>query len=138
MLIGWREWVGLPELGIERIKGKIDTGARTSALHAVECEQYFDEGVLRIRFRVYPNQRDSTTNVLCDAEVVDERSVRRSTGNVEVRPVIRTPVTIGTTSWLIDITLTDRASMGFRLLLGRQALRARVTVDPSRSFQVSS
>ena len=76
--VGWREWVSLPDIGIDRIKGKIDTGARTSALHAVDLHQYFDEGVLRIRFRVYPVQRDSTSHLTCDAEVIDERSVKIS------------------------------------------------------------
>jgi len=132
--VGWREWVSLPDIGIDRIKGKIDAGARTSALHAVDLHQYFDEGVLRIRFRVYPVQRDSTSHLTCDAEVIDERSVKISAGVAEVRPVIRTNLCLGASCWPIDLTLTDRANMGFRLLLGRRALQRRVLVDPSRTF----
>ncbi|MEE3042914.1 MAG: RimK/LysX family protein [Candidatus Latescibacterota bacterium] len=133
--VGWREWVSLPDIDIDidRIKGKIDAGARTSALHAVDL-QYFDEGVLRTRFRVYPVQRDSTSHLTCDAEVIDERSVKISSGVAEVRPVIRTNLCLGASCWSVDLTLTDRASMGFRLLLGRRALQRRVLVDPSRSF----
>jgi hypothetical protein len=136
--IGWREWVGLPEMGVDRIKGKIDTGARTSALHAVDMEEYFADGILRVRFRLHPIQRDTRHGIVVDHEVIDERSVRSSSGITELRPVIQTVLALGARQWPIEITLTDRANMGFRLLLGREALRKRVLVDAGRSFLLGS
>ena len=122
------------QIGVDRIKAKVDTGVRTSALHAMDTEEYFDEGVLRVRFRLHPVQRDTRHSIVIDAEVIDERGVRSSSGISELRPVIRTLLNLGPHQWPIEITLTDRPSMGFRLLLGREALHKRVLVDAGRSF----
>lgn len=131
--IGWREWLALPELGIPWIKVKVDTGARTSALHAFKLRNFHREGQLWVRFDVHPEQR-SSRHVTVEARVVDERQVRPSTGLAQLRPVIETPVRLGGQTWPVEITLVRRDMMGFRMLLGRQAVRNRWLVDPGRSY----
>jgi hypothetical protein len=131
---GWREWVGLPELGIERIKAKVDTGARTSALHAFSVRDFEEDGKPRVEFKMHPNQGDDETVIVCRADIKDQRVVRDSGGHEEKRWVIETPVRIGTETWPIEITLTARDDMLFRMLLGRTAMKGRALVDPSRSF----
>ncbi len=133
-MIGWREWLALPELGIDRIKAKVDTGARSSALHAVDLEPLVRDGSPWIRFRVHPVQRSSRPEITSEAPLADERLVRSSSGRASLRPVIRTAVTLGTASWPIEITLVNRDVMGFRMLLGRSAVRRRFLVDSGRSF----
>ncbi|MCA9660421.1 MAG: ATP-dependent zinc protease [Myxococcales bacterium] len=133
-VIGWREWVGLPELGIPAVKAKIDTGARTSALHAVNVERFQRRGEAWVRFEVHPHQRDLENSVIAEAAVIDERTVRNSGGHAEHRPVIKTQVEIGESVVEIELTLTNRALMGFRMLLGREAVRHRFLVDPGDSF----
>ncbi|MEO5702394.1 MAG: ATP-dependent zinc protease [Gammaproteobacteria bacterium] len=132
--VGWREWVALPELGIVAIKAKIDTGARNSALHAFKLEQFEEDGRLRVRFSVHPLQDCKDKTVVCVADVVDERWVSNSTGHRERRLVIRTPVQVGKRSWPIEITLTNRSSMTFRMLMGRTALQGRLLIDPEASY----
>lgn len=136
LTLGWREWVDLPDLGLERIKAKVDTGARTSALHAFEVRQFDEDGRRRVEFKMHPRQRDDKTVVVCRADVIDERVVRDSGGHTEKRWVIETPVTIGDETWSIEMTLTARDDMLFRMLLGRTAIRHRAVVDPSRSYLV--
>lgn len=132
--LGWREWVSLPELGIERIKAKVDTGARTSALHAFELERYQDGEAQRVRFRIHPLQKRDDLVVECDAKVIDERNVTDSGGHREQRLVIATEAEVAGVRFPIEMTLTDRDTMLFRMLLGRTALRGRFNVDPGRSF----
>lgn len=134
LIAGWREWVGLPELGIDTIKAKLDVGARTSALHAVEVVPFDEDGRPRVRFTVHPHQGDRGRSVRCQADVVDRRAVKNSGGSVEERWVIRTPVRLGSREWPIEITLTDRADMRFRMLIGRAAMRGRLLVHPGRSY----
>jgi hypothetical protein len=136
LTLGWREWVSLPELGLEDIKAKVDTGARTSALHAFEVRQFDIDGRQRLEFKMHPRQHDNDTVVVCQADVLDERVVRDSGGHAEKRWVIETPVTIGDKSWPIEMTLTARDDMLFRMLLGRTAIRNRAVVDPARSYLV--
>lgn len=137
-VLGWREWVALPELGIDAIKAKIDTGARTSALHAYRISPFEEHGRRRVRFAVHPVQRHRLPEVQCVADVVDERMVTSSSGHRERRVVIRTPLAVGGRTWPIEITLTDRDEMSFRMLLGRQALRRHVLIDPGRSFRADA
>ncbi|MCC6694207.1 MAG: ATP-dependent zinc protease [Candidatus Hydrogenedentes bacterium] len=132
--LGWREWLALPELGIPAIKAKIDTGARTSALHAWGIEAYRAGRRRRVRFGVNPLQKNSRFSLLCDAEVVDERYVTDSGGHREKRLVIVTLAHLGPLAWPIEITLSDREPMIFRMLLGRSALHHQCIVDPSRSY----
>jgi hypothetical protein len=134
--LGWREWVSLPELGLPKIKAKVDTGARTSALHAFEVRDFEEHGVHRIEFRMHPNQRDTNTVTTCVADVIDERIVRDSGGHEEKRFVIKTSIAIGPHTWPIEMTLTARDDMLFRMLLGRTALKGRAIVDPARSYLV--
>lgn len=133
-VVGWREWVALPDLGVGRIKAKVDTGARSSALHAWNLEEFQRDGVRMVRFVVHPWQRDVATSVVCECEWTGERSVRSSHGHLETRPVVRTTIELGGRRWPIELTLTNRDTMGFRMLLGRLAVRARFLVDPNRSF----
>lgn len=133
-VIGWREWVALPDLGVPALKVKVDTGARTSALHAVQVEEFTRRGVAWVRFGILPHQQDPRTVILAEAPLVEYRQVRSSNGHRERRPVIATPIALANQQWVIELTLTNRAVMGFRMLLGREAIQRRFHVDPARSY----
>ena len=126
--------MALPELGVSLIKAKLDTGARTSSLHAFRLKRFSLDGVEMVRFEIHPLQRTTQQAVTVEAEVLDEREVRSSSGHEELRPFIRTSIEIGGQRWPIHLSLTRRDAMGFRMLLGRQALRGRALVDPGTSF----
>jgi hypothetical protein len=134
LVLGWREWVGLPDLGLPLVKAKVDTGARTSALHAFYVESYSRNGDRYVRFGVHPLQGRCDVAVHCHAQVVDRRSVCDSGGHRERRFVIATAIRIGDLQWPIELTLTNRDPMFFRMLLGRTALGGRAVVNPMRSF----
>ena len=136
-VIGWREWVGLPELGVSHIKAKVDTGARTSALHAFDVLPFMRRGEPWVRFAIHPTQRDDTLIVPCESKVADRRFVTNSGGQREKRYVIETMLRVGDGEWPIELTLTNRDEMGFRMLIGRNAMHRRLIVDPSLSFQSS-
>jgi len=134
--LGWREWVSLPVLGIRQIKAKVDTGARTSTLHAFEIEEFEEHGKKRVRFKIHPLQHDNDTMIESVADVIDQRVVSDSGGHREKRWVIRTDVVIGPHTWPAEMTLTARDDMLFRMLLGRTAMQHKAQVDPSRSYLV--
>ena len=133
-VIGWREWVALPELGIRMVKAKVDTGARSSALHAYDIRPINKDGDQWVRFCVHPIQRNNHDSIECEARVLEYRAIRSSNGKVEKRPVIETPVKILDVTWNVELTLTNRDEMGFRMLFGRQAIRGRFFVDAKNSF----
>ena len=132
--LGWEEWASLSDLQLPAIKVKVDTGARTSALHAVAIEPFGSETNPQVRFIIRPNPNDSSFEVVCSAKVIDRRIVTSSNGQSENRFVIQTPITIGGHSWPIEVTLTNRESMNYRMLLGRSALREDISIVPSQSF----
>ncbi|MCL7487882.1 MAG: ATP-dependent zinc protease [Desulfobulbaceae bacterium] len=134
ILLGWREWVSLPGLGIPAIKAKVDTGARTSSLHAFQVEAFEEDGRRKVRFGIHPLQKREDVTLWCEAEVVDHRRVSDSGGHREMRYVIHTPVRLGSLLWNVEVTLTDRETMQFRMLLGRTAMVGRFTVDPEASY----
>ena len=134
--LGWREWVELPILGLNRVKAKVDTGARTSSLHAFEVRDFDDSGVHRVEFKMHPNQHNKDEVVVCIADIIDQREVRDSGGHRENRWVIETPIRLGQHTWNVELNLTSRDDMLFRMLLGRTALRGRAMVDPARSYLV--
>ncbi len=136
-IVGWREWVSLPALGVGRIKAKLDTGARTSALHALDQEIREVDGVRQVRFNAHALEGDQEAAVPCVAPLADCRWITNSGGVRERRFVITTLLGIGGETWEIELTLTNRDQMGFRMLIGREAMRRRVIVDPARSFRAS-
>jgi hypothetical protein len=129
-MLGWREWLALPELGVARIKAKVDSGARSSALHASAIET-LDDG--RVRFALRPLQ-NSDLEQWCEAEMIDKRWVTDSGGHRELRPFIRTVLELGGQRWDVEVSLSARHTLRFRMLLGRTALAGRFTIDPEASF----
>lgn len=132
--VGWREWVALPDFAIKRIKAKFDTGARTSALHASKITPFTKDGAAYVRFVVHPLQRQRKPAKTCVALVIDHRRIMDSGGRSEERYVVRTTLKVGLSAWPVELSLTNRDQLGFRMLIGRQALRRRYVVDPARSF----
>ncbi len=136
MVIGWREWIALPGLSIPAIKVKVDTGARTSALHAFFAEPFQHHQRGYVRFGVHPLRGRRDLAVISTCALLDEREVRDSGGHRERRWVIETPLRLGDAEWPVEITLTDRDSMLFRMLLGRTAMVGRMLVDPKASYLI--
>ena len=132
--IGWRESVALPDLKVGAIKAKIDTGARTSALHAYRIEPFRRGSAVWLKFELHPLQRSEAMKVTCEARAVDERAVRNSGGGIERRYIISTVLKIGEQAWPIELALANRDQMGFRMLLGRTALEGRALIEPGRSY----
>jgi hypothetical protein len=133
-VIGWREWIALPDFGVKSIKVKVDTGARSSSLHAIR-QTIFKRGDEKwIQFRINPLQASTDNQVTAEAKIIDFRSVRSSSGVAEIRPVIVTRITLLDRVFPIELTLSNRDAMGFRMLLGRQAFRKKFLVDPGRSY----
>lgn len=135
LTVGWREWVALPAFGLTHIKAKMDTGARTSSLHATHMHDVVRDGEVWVQFQLSPHQRSTVGSIACQARVLDERIVKSSSGHAEHRVVIETPVSIGKLTLPVEVTLTDRADMNFRMLIGRSTLRKmRLLIDSRRSF----
>lgn len=133
-IIGWREWVSLPELGVKNIKAKVDSGAKTSSLHAFDMKTYTRGKSEYVSFKVHPNQRNSKQEIECRAKIQEYRKVKSSNGATQLRPVIYTTINLMGENWEIEVTLTNRDEMGFRMLLGRQSLRKKFLIDSGKSF----
>ncbi len=133
-IIGWREWLGLPDLAIKKIKVKVDTGARSSSLHAYDLHEFDRDGTRWVRFKVHPAQRQTDHSVEAEARILEHRHVRSSSGKATIRPVIVTLIELLGQAWPIELTLANRDEMGFRMLLGREAYRGRFLVDAGRSY----
>jgi hypothetical protein len=134
LVVGWREWLSIPGLGIPAVKAKLDTGARTSSLHTYTLETFRERGCLMVRFGIHPLQRRRDVELFCVTPVVDQRMVTDSGGHRELRYVIRTQVSMADRQWPIEVTLTNRDTMTFRMLLGRSAMAGRFLVDSNRSY----
>ncbi|HEU4496219.1 MAG TPA: RimK/LysX family protein, partial [Flavobacterium sp.] len=134
VILGSEEWCSFPELGIPTIKARVDSGAKTSALHAVNIAPFIKDGENWVKFDINPIQNNLKTIIHCQAPLVDKRIVKSSSGFREQRYVIRTSLNFGENSWPIEMTLTNRDSMGFRMLLGREAMSGRVLVDPEQKY----
>lgn len=134
IILGSEEWCSFPELGIPTIKARVDSGAKTSALHAINIAPFKKEGQNWVKFDINPIQNNVKTIIHCEAPLVDKRIVKSSSGFREERHVIQTQLEIGNSKWLIEMTLTNRDSMGFRMLLGREAMSGRVLVDPEQQY----
>jgi hypothetical protein len=131
---GWREWVALPDLDVPWVKAKLDTGARSSSIHAFDVEEFDLDGTARVSFAIHPWQRSKADEVRVDLPIVDRRAIRSSTGHEEERLVVRTVITVVGHDLDAELTLANRDEMGFRMLVGREALRGTILVDPGRSY----
>jgi len=136
-ILGWREWISLPDLGISGIKAKIDTGARSSSLHAIDIQTIAVDGEQWVEFKVQPLQHQTDAPLHCRAPIKDYRQVTDSGGHRSMRYVIETTINIGSEQFTAEVTLADRSQMMFRMLLGRTAMKNRYTVDPGRSYCAS-
>lgn len=136
--IGWQEWVSLPTIGIPAVKAKIDTGARTSSLHALDIRRFKENKREYLSFRVHPIQGSKKIVVACRAPIIDYRGVMSSNAQIEKRYVINSLIRLGGKEWEIEITLSNRDPLRFRMLLGRQALDSMVLIDPSKKLLVRS
>jgi len=132
--VGWREWVSLPELNLPGIKAKVDTGAKTSALHAFKIEPFTRDKQDFVRFLIHPIQKNNDLVIQCESEIIDQRQVTDSGGHKELRYVIKTNLQLGNHQWSIDMTLTNRDNMRFRMLLGRRAMKNKLIVDSAQSY----
>lgn len=130
IIIGSDEWCAFPALSIPAVKARVDSGAKTSSLHAVNIKKFKRDGEHWVKFDVHPLQKNRKTKVHCEAQIVDQRVIKSSSGDKEKRPVIRTQLSLGEHTWEVEVTLTDRDSMGYRMLLGREAMMGRVLIDP--------
>jgi ribosomal protein S6--L-glutamate ligase len=134
IVVGSEEWCTLPQLNIPAIKVRVDSGAKTSALHAVNIMPFKKDGNLWVSYEVHPLQRNGKTTIHCESLVLDKRKIKSTSGLVEMRYVVKTLVELADSSWSIEVTLTNRDSMGYRMLLGRQAMAGKILVDPEASF----
>jgi hypothetical protein len=134
VVIGRLESIGLPELGIDALQVRVDTGAKTSSLHVDNIEKTLIDGVHSVTFDIHPDSHNVDRIVSCTAPISDIRKIKSSNGTAEQRYVIETPVTLGSESWSIEITLTDRSDMSYLMLFGREAIGKRFLVDPSKVF----
>ena len=132
-VIGNEEWCVFPNLGLPAVKARVDSGAKTSSLHAFDIHPFERDGQTWVRFEAHPLQKDKKTTVICEQPVVAQRQVKSSSGEAESRYVIATTLQLGDDSWPVELNLTNRDSMGYRMLLGREAMAGRVLIDPEKS-----
>ncbi|ETX12456.1 ribosomal protein S6 modification protein [Marinomonas ushuaiensis DSM 15871] len=130
MVIGSDEWCAFTSIEIPAIKARVDSGAKTSSMHAVNIQKFSHNDKQWVRFEVHPLQKNKKVTVHCEAPLIDQRVIKSSSGDKEQRPVIRIPLSLGGKSWEVEVTLTNRDSMGYRMLLGREAMNGRVLIDP--------
>ncbi|MFT7689186.1 MAG: hypothetical protein ACI9FB_004554 [Candidatus Azotimanducaceae bacterium] len=130
MVIGSDEWCAFPSLNIPAIKARVDSGAKTSSMHAINILRFTRENKNWVSFEVHPLQKNRKVSVHCEAPLIDQRVIKSSSGDKEQRPVIRVPLFLGEKSWEVEVTLTNRDSMGYRMLLGREAMNGRILIDP--------
>lgn len=131
-IVGSQEWCAFPELNVPAIKARVDSGAKTSSIHAFNIEKFTKNGIQWVSFEVHPLQNNDETLIRCTSEVVDERAVKSSSGYSETRYVISTPIELNDELWNVELTLADRDSMGYRMLLGREAMNGRLLIDPAK------
>ncbi|MBI9068538.1 MAG: 30S ribosomal protein S6--L-glutamate ligase [Salinivirgaceae bacterium] len=136
IVVGSEEWCSLPQLGIPAVKARVDSGAKTSALHATNIAPFTKDGSPWVRFEVHPLEHDGKTTIYCESQVIDKRSVKNTSGTSETRFVIKTVLSIADRTWEVELTLANRDSMGFRMLLGRQAMAGKMLVDPELKLSV--
>jgi ribosomal protein S6--L-glutamate ligase len=133
-LVGNREWCALPEMGVPAIKARVDSGAKTSSLHAFDISAFKRNSKDWVRFEIHPLQKNRRVKIQLEREIVDRRLVRSSSGESELRYVIKSTLSINGVDWPIELTLTNRDSMGYRMLLGREAMRGRMLIDPDEAY----
>lgn len=133
-VIGWREWVQLPDLGVFETKAKVDTGADSSSLHAFNVQRFEKDGEDYVRFEVHPKQRSRKPTIQCEAPLAMDKKVKNPGGRSELRPVIRTKIVVAGVELDALVNLTSRDEMGFRMLLGRRTVRSKFVIDPGRSY----
>lgn len=134
LYIGWQEWCALPDLGIPAVKAKIDTGAKTSALHAFDIHPLEIDKHPHVKFKLHPLQNNTRIVHQCQALIIDERLVKSSNGQIEQRYVIATTIKLGSQQWNIEVTLSNRDPLKFRMLLGREALHTKILIDPNHKL----
>lgn len=132
-IIGRSEWCAFPDLHVAAIKARVDSGAKTSSIHAFNIETFERDDAPWVRFEVHPLVNDLDITIVCEQAVADKRLVKSSSGEAESRYVIRTPIQLAGKVWEVDLTLSNRDSMGHRMLLGREAMNGRLIIDPSLS-----
>jgi hypothetical protein len=137
MIVGNAEWCALPQLNIPAIRARIDSGAKTSSIHAVNIEEFYKNRQQWVRFEIHPLRIHTDVMIVCEAPVYDYRLVKSSTGVAQPRYVIETYIEMGGEKWTIQVTLANRRSMGFQMLLGRQAMTHRMLINPSEDFQLT-
>lgn len=133
-IVGRLETIALPDLAIDELEVRIDTGAKTSSLHVDNIKKYVHQGKPYVRFDIHPEIHNVNRLVQCSAALSDIRKIKSSNGEAEQRYVIKTPMKLGNDTWMIEITLTDRSDMNYLMLLGREAMGDKILVDPSKVF----
>jgi hypothetical protein len=137
-IIGWKEWVSLPHWEVFKMKVKVDSGAKTSALHAHDIIYFEIHGIKMVKFKIYPEQNNHNKYTIVESKLIENRFVKSSIGQGTLRPVVVTPIQIGFEVWPIEITLVNRDLMGVRMLIGREAIKNKFLIDPSQSFILSN